>query len=290
MQIKKRSAFRWLMAATWPFVSGVLPLQAYPPAPFHTIYGDVRDGFGVLIPADGAAVIVYKGGNEIMRQSLVAAAGTDFNYQIRLRIDMLRASTTIYSSVALTSGTVYTLAVSIGSQLYYPIEMATPPVIGSASARRRLNLTLGVDGDGDGLPDAWEEAQLYHGGLLPGENGWDLSLIDKNGDFDKDGVSNYTEYIAGTYATDSSSVLSLAIKEKLATSARLEFYAFYGRSYTLESTTDLKTWTSTPFSLSDPADPAAAAAQSSLTSTVTEVISIYAGAAAPTTYYRLIAR
>jgi hypothetical protein len=203
---------------------------------------------------------------------------------------MLRSTTTSYSSVALTSGTIYTLAVSIGSQLYYPIEMATSPVIGSASARRRLNLTLGVDSDGDGLPDAWEEAQLYHGGQTPGDNGWDLSLIDKNGDFDKDGVSNYTEYVAGTYATDRSSVLSLSIKEKLATSARLEFYAFYGKSYTLESTTDLKTWASTPFSLTDPAAPDAAAAQSSLTSTVTEVISIYADASAQSTYYRLIAR
>jgi hypothetical protein len=147
-----------------------------------------------------------------------------------------------------------------------------------------------VDSDGDGLPDAWEEAQLYHGGKLPGENGWDLSLIDKAGDFDKDGVSNGTEYLAGTYATDSSSVLSLSIKEKHATSARLEFYAFYGKSYKLEASTDMKTWSAIPFSLSDPATPGAAAAQSSLTSTVTDVISIYADASAPSTYYRLIAR
>jgi hypothetical protein len=271
-------------------IASSLSLRAFPPAPYYTVYGDVRDQYGILIPADGAAVVVYKSGKELMRQELVASAGTDFNYQLRLRIDMLRSTTTSYSSVALTSGTIYTLAVSIGSQLYYPIEMATSPVIGSASARRRLNLTLGVDSDGDGLPDAWEEAQLYHGGQTPGDNGWDLSLIDKNGDFDKDGVSNYTEYVAGTYATDRSSVLSLSIKEKLATSARLEFYAFYGKSYTLESTTDLKTWSSTPFSLTDPAAPDAAAAQSSLTSTVTEVISIYADASAQSTYYRLIAR
>ena len=219
------------------FLASSPSLRAFPPAPYYTIYGDVRDQYGILIPAEGATVIVYKGGKEIMRQSLVAAEGTDFNYQMRLRIDMLRSSTT-YSSVALATGTVYTLAVSVGSQLYYPIEMATAPVIGNASARRRLNLTLGVDSDGDGLPDAWEEAQLYHGGQLPGENGWDLSLIDKNGDFDKDGLSNGVEYITGTYATDSTSVLNLTIKEKLATSARLEFYAFYGKSYMLESTTD----------------------------------------------------
>jgi hypothetical protein len=267
------------------FFASTLGLHAFPPAPYYTIYGDVRDQYGVLIPADGAAVVVYKDGKELMRQALVAAEGTNFNYQLRLRIDMLRSTTTSYSSVALTSGTVYTVAVSIGSQLYYPIEMATAPVIGSASARRRLNLTLGVDSDGDGLPDAWEEAQLYHGGHLPGDNGWDLSLIDRNGDFDKDGVGNGIEYVSGTYATDSTSVLSLSIKEKLATSARLEFYAFYGKSYTLESTTDLKIWTPVPFSAA-----LDAAAQSSLTSTVTAVISIYADASAQATYYRLIAR
>lgn len=272
------------------FFASSLSLRAFPPAPYYTIYGDVRDQYGILIPAASAAVVVYKDTKEVMRQELVASEGSDFNYQLRLRIDMLRSSTTTYSSIALSSGMIYTVAVSIGSQLYYPIEMATAPMIGSASARRRLDLTLGIDADGDGLPDAWEEAQLYHGGYLPGENGWDLSLIDKNGDFDKDGVSNGTEYVAGTYATDITSVLSLSIKELLATSARLEFYAFYGKSYTLESSTDLKTWVPVPFFLSDPTAPEAPAAQASLTSTVTNVISIYADASAQSTYYRLIAR
>ena len=59
--------------------------------------------------------------------------------------------------------------------------------------------TLRVDG---GIPDAWEQSQLYAAGILPGEDGWDLSLIDRDGDFDKDGISNWLEYIAGTFATD----------------------------------------------------------------------------------------
>lgn len=266
------------------------PLRAFPPEPYSTVYGDVRDQFGLLLPSDGAAVVVYKDGKELMRQGLVSSEGTDYNYQLRLRIDMLRSSSTSYSSVALATGMAYTMAVSIGSQLYYPIEMATPPLVGSPSVRSRLNLTLGVDSDGDGLPDAWEEAQLYHGGQLAGEGGWDLSLIDQNGDFDNDGVNNRMEYIAGTYATDSVSVLSLSIKEKLATSARLEFYAIYGKRYTLESSTDLETWRAEPFILSDPAAANAPAAQSSLTSTVTGVMSIYAADAAHSTYYRLIVR
>jgi hypothetical protein len=266
------------------------PLEGFPPAPFHTLYGDVRDQYGKLIPSEGSSVILYQSGKEVMRQSLTVPGALDYNYEMRLRIDMKRPSTSSYTSIALATGSSYTIAVDIGGQLYYPIEVTAPQTTGAAASRRRLNLTLGVDSDGDGLPDAWEEAQLYHAGLLPGENGWELSLIDRDGDFDGDGISNGSEYIAGTYATDSDSILSLSMKEKLTTSARLEFYAFYGRSYTLESTTDLKTWKAVSFSLSDPAAPDAAAVQSSLTSTVTDVISIYADASAQSTYYRLIAR
>ncbi len=283
---KLESGVRWFILAA----VSLTVVHAFPPAPYFTVYGDARDQYGILIPAGSASVVLYADNKETAREALTNTPGEDFNYQIRVRIDMQRENSTTYSSQALNTGKIFTMGIESGGKIFYPLEMATPPAIGSPSARRRLNLTLGVDSDGDGLPDAWEEAQLYHGGYLPGEDGWDLSLIDKNGDLDKDGVSNYTEYVAGTYATDSSSVLSLSIKEKLATSARLEFYAFYGRSYTLESTTDLKTWTAVPFSLTDPAAPNAAAAQSSLTSTVTAVISIYADASAQSTYYRLTAR
>ncbi len=260
---------------------------AFPPAPYFTVFGDARDQYGLLIPAGSAAVVLYKSGAETMRTQLSSAAGADYNYQLRVKLDMLRESSAAYSSKALSSGTVFTLGIESGGQTYYPIEMATPPTVGSPAARRRLNLTLGVDADGDGLPDAWEESQLHQGGIAPGENGWDLSLIDKDGDFDKDGVSNYTEYVGGTYAADAASTLDLKIKEKLASSARLEFYAIYGKAYTLESSTDLKTWTATDFSLSAPdADPPGTA-QSSLTSTTTGVVSVYAAAGSAATYYRL---
>jgi len=279
-----------LTLASLLLIAFALPLGAFPPAPFHTLYGDVRDQYGKLVPAEGSSVILYQAGSEIMRQSLTVPGSLDYNYQMRLRIDMVRPSTTSYSSLALTTGSTFTLAVSIGGQLFYPIEVAAPQTTGKAATRRRLNLTLGVDSDGDGLPDAWEEAQLYHAGIAAGENGWDLSLIDRDGDFDGDGVSNWNEYIAGTYATDKDSILAISIKEKLPSSARLEFYAFYGKSYRIESSTDLKTWNPIPLSLNDPAGPDAAASQASLTSTTTGIMSIHADAPAVSTYYRLIAR
>lgn len=207
------------------FFLATIALHGFPPAPHYTIYGDVRDQYGVLLPADGSSVILYQGSREVLRQPLVESPTAPFNYQIRMRIDMFRPSTTSYSSLALRAGAEYTLAVNIGGQLFSPIEMKTTPAVGSPAGRRRLDLTLGLDSDGDGIPDAWKESQLFHAGIQPGPDGWDLSLIDRDGDFDGDGISNWAEYIAGTYATDADSHLKLEIKEMIGSFAHLEFYA-----------------------------------------------------------------
>lgn len=266
----------------------VATLEAFPPAPFHTIYGDVRDDQGVLIPATGAAVVMSQGGVQRMREQLAAVSGADFNYELRMRMDMGRSLTATYSSLVVSTASAYTLAVDIGGVLYHPLELtAAPPTVGAPAARVRLNLTLGVDSDGDGLPDAWEESQLYHAGYLPGETGWDLSLLDRQGDFDKDGLSNGTEYIAGTYAGDATSTINLVIKEKVGENVRLETYAIFGKSYTIESSVDLKTWVSTSFSLTDPAGEAPAEFQPSHLSPGTGITSLYAKGTATTTYYRL---
>jgi hypothetical protein len=113
-------------------------------------------------------------------------------------------------------------------------------------------------------------------------------LIDRPGDFDRDGKSNFEEYLAGTYAADASSVMGLQIKEKLAEAVRLEFYAIYGKSYTLESSPDLKVWSDASFSLTAPGAAVPGTPQSVLLATNTGVMSVYSAAAGPTaTYYRL---
>lgn len=273
------------------FILSATQLHAFPPAPFHTIYGDVRDEQGFLIPANGATVVMSQGGTRIMREKLTAIDGADFNYQLRIRIDMGRTLTAAYSSLVVSAASSYTLAVDIGGVIYHPIEISTsPPKVGEPASRLRLNLTLGVDSDGDGLPDAWEEAQLYHAGYLPDENGWDLSLIDRDGDFDNDGVSNWQEYIAGTYATDASSTISLEIKEKAGENVRLESYVIHGKSYSIESSTDLKVWTSAAFSVADPAGQTPAEFRTSLISASTGVTNLYTKGTGTATYYRLIIR
>ena len=269
-------------------LAGSVPLlRAFPPEPPFTVFGDARDQYGTLIPAGSASVVLYADAKETAREALTNTPGQDFNYQIRVRIDMMRDNSASYTSRALKTGKIFTMGIESGGQVFYPIEMATPPAVGSASDRRRLDLTLGVDRDGDGLPDAWEESQLYQGGILPGANGWDLSLIDRAGDFDRDGKSNFEEYLAGTYAADASSVMGLQIKEKLAEAVRLEFYTIYGKSYTLQSSPDLKVWSDASFSLTAPDAAVPGTPQSVLLATTTGVMSIYSAAGPAATYYRL---
>lgn len=54
-------------------------------------------------------------------------------------------------------------------------------------------------------------------------------------DADKDGASNLTEYLAGTYAFDPKEGFSLAIGPVEAGRAALDFTAIRGRSYTIHA-------------------------------------------------------
>ncbi len=100
-------------------------------------------------------------------------------------------------------------------------------------------------------------------------------------------MSNGTEYIAGTYAGDATSTINLVIKEKVGENVRLETFALYGKSYTIEVSTDLQTWAPIAFSTADPAGAAPAAFQQALVATTTGITSLYAKGTEATTYYRL---
>jgi hypothetical protein len=193
----------------------------------------------------------------------VGSGRVDQSYELNIRIDQNRSGTAFYSDKAVAAQGLFSLVVAMNGERYYPIEVAGTLKAGKGGERVRLDLTLGEDKDGDGLPDTWEAWQLYQAGLYPDENGeWDLSLIGPDGDFDQDGQSNLLEYIAGTFAGDATETFGLTIKEKLPDSVRLEFYGITGKVYTIESTLDMKTWTRVPFAVGSPvqANPAYQAA------------------------------
>ena len=238
------------LALTLLLVTGIA--SAFPPAPYYTLYGMVRDQVGQTVTAEGAQVILLKGGVEVGRTPITSNR-LDQSYELNMRIDQNRSGTTFYTDKAVAAGGLFSLVVSMNGEFFYPIEVSGNLTAGKGGERVKLDLTLGEDKDKDGLPDTWEAWQLYQAGLYPDENGlWDLSLLDKSGDFDKDGQSNLLEYIAGTFAGDATETFGLTIKEKLPQSVRFEFYGITGKVYTIESSLDMKTWTRVPFAVGAP--------------------------------------
>ena len=224
--------------------------HAFPPAPYYTLYGMVRDQVGQVITAEGAMVILLKNGVEAGRTPITHGVQLDQNYELNIRIDQNRAGTTPYTTKAVAAQGVFSIVVQIDGVLFYPIEVQGNLTAGKGGERVKLDLNLGEDLDGDGLPDIWEQWQLYQAGIMPDESGnWDLSRINKNGDLDGDGVSNWLEYVAGTFAGDATERFDLKIKEKLPADVRFEFFAITGKTYTIERTTNLVTWTRVPFSV-----------------------------------------
>jgi hypothetical protein len=111
--------------------------------------------------------------------------------------------------------------------------------LGQPGEETLLNLTLGEDSDGDGLPDAWERALLAQG--------QGLGDINPNDDTDGDGMSNLAEYISGNYAFDKDDGLRLDIVERAQAGTVLEFMGIRGRTYTVQGSPDLKEWNDVSF-------------------------------------------
>ena len=226
---------------------------AFPPAPYYTLYGMVRDQVGQTVTAEGAEIILLKGGVEIGRTPITSGQ-LDQNYELKIRIDAARSGTVFYNDKAIAALGSFSLVVTMNGVLFYPIEVNGTLKAGKGGERTRLDLNLGEDANKDGLPDAWEEWQLYLAGIYPDADGkWDLSLLGGlNGHFQNNGLTNLQAYIAGTFAGDPSSTFSLTLKEKLPDSVRFEFYAITGKVYTIESTLDMQTWSRVAFAVGAP--------------------------------------
>ena len=143
---------------------------AFPPAPHYTLFGIVRDQVGQTVTAEGAEVVLLKD-DAVVGRTPITSTFVDQNYELHVKIDQNRAGTTFYNEKAVAAGGLFSLQVSMNGVSYYPIEVAGNHTAGKGGERVRLDLTLGSDRDGDGLPDVWEEWQLYQAGYYPDENG-----------------------------------------------------------------------------------------------------------------------
>src|ERR1043166_6684749 len=210
---------------------------AFPPAPHHTLYGMVRTQFGEpmnIVPSD---VFLETPTGAHLRARVVSNLEPGVNYRLEVPMDSgTSGEANAYQPTALKPYFQFKLKVQIGQTTYLPIQMAGNfAQIGLPGEKTRIDLTLGVDSDGDGLPDAWEQTLIaIYGGTL--------ASIRPEDDADGDGISNIAEYLAGTYAFDPVEVFRLAVTDVTAETSDLEFLAIRGRTYAIQASTNLQEW------------------------------------------------
>ena len=220
-------------------LSGLQSLQAFPPAPHHTIQGMVRDEMGNPLTQDGTIIRFTTATGAVLETNSTLGIGGETNYRILIPMDS-GANDTPYSIYAQTMNVPYQIEVISNGRSFLPIELRGVSLnLGKPGGITRLDLTLGEDIDGDGLPDAWEKALMQLAGSLENINGSD--------DSDGDGLTNLEEYRAGTYAFDENDGLRLVFREINNEKMVFEFLGITGRSYRLMESVDLTEWNEVPF-------------------------------------------
>ncbi len=232
-----------LVVAALGCVVGVV--RAFPPSPTHTIYGVVRDEMGdPLVVTNAEVYLVTQTGIQLKGQ-VIPNLAPGMNYRLAVSMDAGLTSDN-YKASALRPAVPFTMKVKIGGVTYLPMELHGNYVnLGKPAKMTHLDLTLGEDSDGDGLPDAWERAliDMLGGGLT-------LADIKPGEDSDGDGLSNLQEYLAGTYAFDPADGVRLDIVDSNHGKPLLDFLAIRGRTYTILGSGDLKAWEPIAFRLS----------------------------------------
>jgi hypothetical protein len=210
---------------------------AFPPAPNHTIYGIVRDQMGEPIRITNAVVILETATGIQVKTTVVPNLVPGMNYRLAVPMDAGLTSDA-YKPTALKPQVSFRMKVVIGSTTYLPMELhGSYANLGKPAQKTHLDLTMGVDTAGDGLPDAWKQELIDMLGL-----NCSIQDIRPGDDADGDGMSNLAEYIAGTYAFDATDNLSLEIVSMNQGNPLMDFTAIRGRTYTILASTNTTSW------------------------------------------------
>lgn len=220
---------------------------AFPPAPYYTLYGTVRDEHGTPFLAGGATVVLSGQSGEIVRAPVDTSIAPGVNYTLHIPMDAGTLAA-LYTPTAMRPTMPYTVKVVVNGVDYLPIQIVGQhKTIGKPGEQVRLDLTLGVDSDHDGLPDAWEWDLINQD---PNDGLRTLADIRPGDDLDGDGLTNLQEYLAGTYALDRLDGVSIQVVGVADGVAHLRFLSITGRSYAIRSSSDGKAWQDQTFSLS----------------------------------------
>jgi hypothetical protein len=253
------------------------PVRAYPPAPFHLFYGTLRDEYGTPLNTVEAEVILETSSGVRVKTAVNPGIEPGANYRLEVPMDAgLMAAP--YQPTALRPFVPFRVKVRIGRTTYLPIESAGDYTsLGQPGLRTRLNLTLGEDANGDGLPDAWQRLINV-----------DISQVKPDADAGN-GLTYLQTYYAGTYAVDPKNGFVLNLISLTGDAPLLEFLAVTGRTYTLVGSADLTTWNPLTFRL--PAEGAKAVTRASYQTDSVKTVRVEvvnSDPHPPPTYFRLL--
>jgi hypothetical protein len=223
------------------FAAAVPSVHAFPPAPFHTLHGTARNEFGQPLEGKDIRVILETPSGKTLQTAVgwVSVAGANYVIKVPMDTGLFDAP---YHASAMRPTAPFRLRVLVGRTVYLPLEMKGDfRQLGKPGERTQIDLTLGEDADGDGLPDAWERQMLALLGMARIED------VKPGDDADGDGLTNLDEYIAGSYAFDAADGFRLDILEKAPDGPVMQFLAVRGRTYFIESSGALDQWSVQPF-------------------------------------------
>ena len=221
-----------------------LNIIAYPPAPHHVIEGLVRDEQGRPLVGDNIKVVAVSFDGHTIVSSANQVFKPGVNYSLNIPMESA-AARNLFKSNSFMNQMEFTIKVQVDGKDYLPIEMiGSTSKMGLPGHTTYLDLTLGEDSDGDGLPDAWEQG-------IASFTGKSINQINPNDDSDGDGLSNLQEYLSGSYAFDKKDGVIININELTKNNAKIEFLGITGRTYSVEMSLDLKEWGRADFNLED---------------------------------------
>jgi hypothetical protein len=235
----------WVLLALPLALSLGLPARAYPPGPYHVLYGTVRDQYGTpLTSAQAQIVLQTPSGTELSAPVVPGSSIPGVNYLLKVPMDS-GVTPDLYQPNVLLPAAPFKLLVVIGTVTNLPIEMTTTNLaLGEWAKSTRVDLTLGVDSNGDGIPDAWETAFLAALGTnVP------LSSLTANTVLTPDGLTLQQEYLLGTALFDPGNPLAVTFLGFSGDSPVLQFPTLTGRTYTVLVSPDLMNWSVAEFNL-----------------------------------------
>lgn len=223
---------------------------AFPPGPNALIYGMVKDQYGTPLQA-GSQVILQTPSGVQVAGNIQPGLAVGINYAVSVPMDA-GTSGGAYTAKALVPATPYKLYVVIGTTTNLPLEMvAGYSAMGIPASQTNQNLTVGVDSNGDGIPDAWETVFLAQVGTNVS-----LAQINPNADYAHNGRTLRQEYLLGNYPYNPGYNFSVQLIRQSAGSAVLAFTTMTGRAYAVSGSADLQNWM--PLAFTIPANGAAA--------------------------------